>query len=490
VEGACIEAIEGSLQSFKSPKETIGDLDADTAAAAISAAADIALVVDSDGLILDTAISNDDLSSRIAGSERWRGRRWSETITEETQPKVQSLLREVAARPSSRLSQLHYAAVDGPDIPVLFSVARLQKRGRFVAMGRDMRGLAALQQRLVEAQISMEREFSRLRHAETRYRILFQTTAEPVLIVDAVTDRVVEVNPAATRLFGDSVGRTIGRSYPKGLDANGNQSLQSLATAIRAGLSVDDVRVRLAGTETEFTVSTTMFRQGAAAFYLMRFSYAQAGLELPAPSAANAKRLSFVNRSPDAYVVVDSDGRIITANPAFLQMIQIMNEDQARGELIERWLGRSGVDVSVLLANVRQHGSVTMFSTLVRGEYGATASVEISAAALNDGGERPSFGLAIRNTERRITHSPQAAPQLNRTVEQLKELIGRVTLKDLVRESTDVIERLCIEAALELTGDNRASAAEMLGLSRQSLYVKLRRFGLASAEIGTGSERA
>ena len=51
-------------------------------------------------------------------------------------------------------------------------------------------------------------------------------------------------------------------------------------------------------------------------------------------------------------------------------------------------------------------------------------------------------------------------------------------LKDLVRETTDLIERLCIEAALELTGDNRASAAEMLGLSRQSLYVKLRRYGL------------
>ena len=57
-------------------------------------------------------------------------------------------------------------------------------------------------------------------------------------------------------------------------------------------------------------------------------------------------------------------------------------------------------------------------------------------------------------------------------------MIGRVSLKDLVREATDVIERLCIEAALEMTGDNRASAAEMLGLSRQSLYVKLRRYGL------------
>jgi DNA-binding protein Fis len=34
---------------------------------------------------------------------------------------------------------------------------------------------------------------------------------------------------------------------------------------------------------------------------------------------------------------------------------------------------------------------------------------------------------------------------------------------------------------LNLTGNNRASAAEMLGLSRQSLYVKLRRFGFAEA---------
>ena len=63
-------------------------------------------------------------------------------------------------------------------------------------------------------------------------------------------------------------------------------------------------------------------------------------------------------------------------------------------------------------------------------------------------------------------------------MEQLTQLVGRVPLKDLVRESTDLIEQLCIEAALELTQDNRASAAELLGLSRQSLYVKLRRYGL------------
>ena len=78
-----------------------------------------------------------------------------------------------------------------------------------------------------------------------------------------------------------------------------------------------------------------------------------------------------------------------------------------------------------------------------------------------------------------FSSTPRESP---RSVEQLADLVGRVPLKDLVQESTDLIEKLCIEAALELTRDNRASAAEMLGLSRQSLYVKLRRFGMLTED--------
>ncbi|MEO1105828.1 MAG: helix-turn-helix domain-containing protein, partial [Pseudomonadota bacterium] len=60
--------------------------------------------------------------------------------------------------------------------------------------------------------------------------------------------------------------------------------------------------------------------------------------------------------------------------------------------------------------------------------------------------------------------------------------VGRVPMKEIVRETTDTIERMCIEAALELSGDNRASAAELLGLSRQSLYVKMRRYGIVDVD--------
>ena len=57
-----------------------------------------------------------------------------------------------------------------------------------------------------------------------------------------------------------------------------------------------------------------------------------------------------------------------------------------------------------------------------------------------------------------------------------KELVGSATLKEIVTDTTDVIEKICIEAALEITNNNRAAAADLLGLSRQSLYVKLSKF--------------
>jgi transcriptional regulator PpsR len=141
--------------------------------------------------------------------------------------------------------------------------------------------------------------------------------------------------------------------------------------------------------------------------------------------------------------------------------------------------------MGVLLANLRQHGSVRLFATTLRGELGSTTEVEISAVSVPDA-EGPVLGFVIRSVGRRLPAASGGERELPRSPEQLTELIGRVPLKDIVRETTDVIERLCIEAALQLTGDNRASAAEMLGLSRQSLYLKLHRYGLGELD-GSGS---
>ncbi len=468
------------MKNFKSPRKSLGSLDAETAAGLIAAAADVALGVDRKGVIKDVAFGSDELSRE--GDSQWVGQSWLDTVTADSRPKVDSLLKDAGDPASVRWRQLNQASSRGASIPVMYSTVRLGDDGRVLALGRDLRALATLQQRLIAAEQSIERDYSRLRHAEMRYRLLFQVSTEPVLVVDAATQRVVDSNPAAAQLLGEGAKRLVRRAFPDGFDAAGTKAINTLLSTVRATGRAEDLRARLAGGEREFLVSASLFRQDNASHFLVRLSpvYADASVALP---RARSRLLEVVDGLPDGIVVTGVDGRILTANRAFLDLAQLATEEQARNQSLERWLGRPGVDLGVLIANLRQHGSVRLFSTTLRGEYGSSAEVEISAVSVPEGNE-PCFGFTMRNVGRRLAVDARAARELPRSVEQLTELVGRVSLKELVRETTDVIERLCIEAALELTRDNRASAAEMLGLSRQSLYVKLRRYGLGDLDGG------
>ncbi|WP_431206407.1 transcriptional regulator PpsR [Bradyrhizobium betae] len=257
-----------------------------------------------------------------------------------------------------------------------------------------------------------------------------------------------------------------------------SSSIQTLLSNVRATGRDGNVRGRLAKGGRDCFVAVSQFRQENATLFLVRLSSQQAPPQAGALKATSSL-LGYFDAAPDALVITEHDGRIVRVNPAFVEMAQLGSAEQSRGEALDRWLGRAGVDFAVAFASLRQTGSIKLFATSLRGEHGATTDVEVSAASLVDDDRKQSFGFAIRNVEKRLSASPSSARELPRSVAQLTEQIGRVPLRDLVREATDVIEKLSIEAALELTGDNRASAAEMLGLSRQSLYVKLRRFGLA-----------
>ena len=302
-----------------------------------------------------------------------------------------------------------------------------------------------------------------------------------MLVLDARSRRIVEANPAAQSMLA-SRHKLVGRDFAVLLEEASREALESLLATVRAAGRADEVGLHLAdGTNTR--VAAFLFRQGEDQFYLLRMAPETATEVRRELTEAKAKLLKLIERAPDGFVVTGPDGRLLAANTAFLDMAQISTEDQAVGESLDRWLGRPGVDLSVLLANLREHGSVRLYPTEIRDSYGGELGVEISAVTVMNGG-KPCFGFAIRNVSRRAPAEilpPVGGRGVPRSLEQISELIGRVSLKDIVREATDVIERLSIEAALNLTGDNRASAAEMLGLSRQSLYVKMRRYGLMQA---------
>ncbi|MGH6642121.1 MAG: transcriptional regulator PpsR, partial [Bradyrhizobium sp.] len=447
------------------------------AADLIAAATDVAVIVDGQGIIRDVAFNKEELSLELDAQGRWMGSKLSEIVTSETRGKIGELLHDAALRKLSGWRQVNHPSAGGEDIPVLYSAINIGREDRFVVVGRDLRPMAAMQQRLINAQQSMERDYAKLRHAETRYRLLFQVSSEAVMIVDAGSNVVLDANPAALALFDESAPQVLKSVFPGHFDAASAPQIQTLLADVRATGRDGNVRAQLAKGDRECTVAASLFRQENASLFLVRLA---SGATLPETSALKATSilLKYFDAATDGLVITEPDGRIVRANPAFIEMAQLGSAEQSRGELLDRWLGRAGVDFSVALANLRQNGSIKLFSTALRGEHGAATEVEVSAVSLADG-DHSGFGFAIRNVEKRLSASSPSARELPRSVAQLTELIGRVPLRDLVREATDVIEKLSIEAALELTGDNRASAAEMLGLSRQSLYVKLRRFGLA-----------
>jgi transcriptional regulator PpsR len=411
------------------------------------------------------------------GASTWLDRRWLDTVTVDSKPKVDELLRDASSGGRARWREVNQITPTQGSLMVRYVAMDAGQDGRVIAIGRDERAAQAVQQRLMEAQQAIERDYARLRDAEFRYRLLFRMSGEAVLVVDAATRKVMEANPAAERFLSKDKGPLAGEPFAKLFDLDSREDAASLLTVAQSTGRQQPPQIRLFSQGFAFDVSASLFRQERASQCLVRLS--PADRETAAPATGGVSLEAVIERIPDAFVLTDTAFKILTANTAFLDLVRIGTAEQANGQSLARFLGRAGLDRNVLLDNLRVHGSVRNFRTILRNQFEEQEEVEVSAVSAPDG-EEALFGFTLRNVERRLEARSDRAPELRRSVEQLTELVGRVTLKDLVRETTDLVEKLCIEAALELTRNNRASAAEILGLSRQSLYSKLHRFGLGN----------
>ncbi|MGA2552960.1 MAG: PAS domain-containing protein, partial [Burkholderiaceae bacterium] len=141
------------------------------AAAFASIASDLALVIDANGTIVSVSA----LRSPLGGSTSdWIGKKWVDTVTQETRRKVEMLLEEVRRTGVSQRREVNHPSASGDDIPIAYAAIQLGDAGPVLVAGRDLRAIAAIQQRFVQSQQEMERDYWLRRREETRYRLLFQ----------------------------------------------------------------------------------------------------------------------------------------------------------------------------------------------------------------------------------------------------------------------------------------------------------------------------
>lgn len=464
-----------------SVNSVMAGFDANNAALILSVAADITLVINSEGIISERVLTSPDLPADLFIG--WPGKSWVNVSTVESRTKIDQMLQEAAMGLPPRWRQINHTMATGADIPVRYCVMKAGPQGHFIAVGRDMRTMAAMQQKLLAAEQSIEQEYSRLRNAETRYRLLMQVASEAILVVDARSGRVIEANAAAANLMNRPLKRLTGAVFESMFEGEDTEKIQTLLMSLRSSGRADEVALSLDGRHQQAVLSATIFRQENSSFYLMRLQQMAVGSGGMVISKAHSAVVKIIQNMPDGFVVTDLDRRILMANSAFIDSAQLGSEEQARGESLDRWLGRAGVDVSILFNSLAEKGAVRQFQTVMRGQFGTVEDVEVSGVAATDSSP-PCYGFSIRRLSRKVSEVDQSRRSLLRSVDEMTKLVGKVPLKDLVRETTDIIERLCIEAALQLNENNRASAADMLGLSRQSLYVKLNRYGIEDKSGG------
>jgi transcriptional regulator PpsR len=347
-----------------------------------------------------------------------------------------------------------------------------------MAVGKSLRAVAELQSRLVVAQQTMERDYWKLRQVETRYRQLFEASDEPVLLLNASTLRVAEANPAAIPLFSQSSRKReglTGRDILPTLSSQERTALIAMLRVVREQGKSPAMIVRLGREPKSWMVSASLIKGDAGAQFLLRLA-AVAGTTKEDAVNPPFSFEDVIERFPDGFVIIDADGVIRRANQAFLDLIECGSKASVQGERLGRWLWTPGADLAALIANVRRHGTVRLYSTIIHGELGAETAVEVSAAGIGPG-KAQVVGVLLSNVSRRVS-SHTISNNLLSALGPITDQVGRTSLRTLVDETTSVVERHYVKAALDLARGNRTAAAEILGLSRQSLYAKLNRYDL------------
>ena len=444
----------------------------------IASASDIALFVGPDMRVVSVLVNPTHRSyGQLSG---WEGRLLSTLLTSESAVKFERRFAELTEKRRTNMQvELNHVDLARWEFPVRYALQLMESDGSILMLGRDLRPIAEVQQQLVQAQLALERDYEAQREVDTRYRVLMEVARDPIMLVSAANGRITDLNPAAAQLLGGNRAELTGGSIAQEFEGRRRGELLETLGGIAGAATSIPVEVLARRSQQKLIVTSTVFRAAGERILLCQLDVADKSRSTSDELAENLSRL--FHEGVDGVVFTDAEGTIKAANEAFLNLTDAASMSLVRGRSLADFLVRGAVDLRMLIDNVKRAGSMRVYPTRLTTDFSGQIAVELSAAWLGDR-PKPVLGLIIRDASRNDSVRRTSLGASDQNARNMAELVGSSTLRDIVSETTDVIEKMCIETALELTRNNRVAAADMLSLSRQSLYVKLRKFGLINKD--------
>lgn len=445
----------------------------------ISRISDLALILSKDGKVIGLMANP---SFRIKPKHlNWEGKLFTDELNVESIPKFESRMREFVSGEASvlPLELNHKASSAYPEFLMRYSFHRIGSDGSVLIIGSDLRSTAEMQQQLVAAQIALEKDYEAQRDNDLKFRVLMAATEDAVVYLSTRNGTILDTNTAAATLLGKPQSSLSGQVFEQEFEAKGSGTLIEQLITSATEQSSAPVLAMTSGTRKPIKLRPTLFRTSGEQMLLCKIL--QADGAYARPDDLRESMFELFERGIDAIVFVGNDGTVLSSNEAFLKLADATHAQSVIGRSLADFLNRGSVDLNVLLDNAGRSGAMRLYATKIKSELGADRSIEISTSKLK-AGSATVFAMIIRDASRLETLRPNSAQIADVDMRSVIEYIGSQSLKDIVAKTTDVIEKMCIETAVEMTSNNRVAAAEMLGLSRQSLYVKLRKYDLVNKE--------
>jgi transcriptional regulator PpsR len=432
------------------------------ARAFVSLSSDIALVIDEAGIV--TAVAQNEQSPMSAAAQQWVGRHWAETVTGDTRSKIESLLADATTGGLGRRREVNLASEPGTELPVAYTALRLGERGPVLAVGRDLRSMAAIQQRFLETQAALERSYWRARHDEVRHRLLYQVATDAVLTVDAHDQCVVALNASAMGLLQADGGGGPGRPLPPQFDARSRPAVAALLERALAGHDPVEGLARLAGSHVTLNLVATRL-PGAHGSSLVLLRLRRADPPQDDPLAVGSALARHVDGTAEAIVVTDALGQVREANLAFVQMTQAADVAALLGQPLERWLPGTGQAVvrKVYTQGLALHERVTLCR-----RDATRLPLDMAGALLADvaGGDA---GFTLRPCGTDTLAADARAAALVQAIDALAAELGHVALPDLLQQAQLLARRHLVLTAIDRHAGDPVAAARLLGISLEQL---------------------
>ncbi|OPZ60007.1 MAG: Blue-light-activated protein [Deltaproteobacteria bacterium ADurb.Bin510] len=295
-----------------------------------------------------------------------------------------------------------------------------------------------LVRKLEQKMLELEREVAERRASEAqrsafelRYRLLFENALDGIMLVDAQSAAIIDVNPALGSLLGYAreqlIGFEIWKFMPFG-EIRANQA--AFASLKREGcVHYDDLRLQTrAGGFIDVQVFGNLYKVGGSS--LIQYNLRDISMRKAAEQALAASEnryMGLFNTMRDAYVMVDMDGHIQDFNPAMLKMLGYSADELRKLSYQditpERW---HGMEELIVRDQIMPQGYSDIYEKEYRRRDGTIFPIELQTVLMrDDGGRAIGMWALVRDiSERKQLEAQRLGLEEQLRLSQKMEAIG------------------------------------------------------------------